>query len=82
MTPPLAEGYVLDTSVAIAWYFPEAFSESARTWRERFLDEEIRLVVPDLHYWELANVLRTFVRRGDIEAADARRVYGHHLVAP
>ena len=74
--------FVLDTSVAIAWYLPEAFQSAARQWQERFLDGEIRLVVPSLHYWELANVLRTYVRRGELEASLATEIDSLHREAP
>lgn len=73
---------VLDTSVAVAWYLPEEFSESARRWQARLLAGRCRLVVPSLHYWELANVLRTYVRRGELEADLASEIYSLHLEAP
>lgn len=74
--------HVLDTSVAIAWYLPEAFSGSAKIWRERFLQGKIRLLVPDLHFIEFANVLRTYVRRGEIKKELAGEIYQLHLDAP
>lgn len=74
--------YVLDTSVAVAWYLPESFSAAARRFRARALDGEVRLLVPSLHYWEFGNVLRTYVRRREIEAALAREVFEVHLDAP
>ena len=57
--------FVLDTSVAIAWYLPESFAEVARTWQTRMLDERVDFIVPTLHYWEFANVLRVFERQGN-----------------
>jgi len=73
---------VLDTSVAMAWYLAESFSAEARRWQRRLLDGEIELVVPGLHYWEAANVLRTLVTRGEIEAELASEIYQLHLEAP
>lgn len=73
---------VLDTSVAIAWYLPEIFSEQARGWRERLLDGKARLIVPSLHFWEFANVLRTYVRRGELDRELALETYETHLEAP
>jgi predicted nucleic acid-binding protein len=35
-----------------------------------------------LHYWELANVLRTYVRRAEIDAPLATEIYALHLDAP
>jgi predicted nucleic acid-binding protein len=48
---------VLDTSVAVAWFLPEAFGAAARALQERLLDRSVRLVVPSLHYWEFAPVV-------------------------
>ena len=73
---------VLDTSVAIAWYLPEVFTEQARSWRRSMLDGRVAFTVPSLHYWEVANVLRTYVRRGELEAALAREIFELHLDAP
>lgn len=73
---------VLDTSVAFAWYLNESFSQSARQWQERILSGTVHAMVPQLHYEEFANVLRTTVRRGDIEADLAEEVFALHLDAP
>lgn len=74
--------YVLDTSVAVAWYLDETFSVSARTWQDRLLRGSIALVVPSLHYWEFANVLRTLVHRQEITPSLAREIYDLHIDAP
>jgi predicted nucleic acid-binding protein len=76
------KGFVLDTSVAAAWYLPESFAPAARAWQQRLLEGRVRLVVPSLHYWELGNVLRTYVRRSELEAELAREIYTLHLEAP
>lgn len=72
---------VLDTSVALAWYLPEPFSAAAKKWRELLLAGRVRLLVPSLHYWEMANVLRTYVRRGELDADLAVEIYETHLDA-
>lgn len=74
--------FVLDTSVAIAWYLPEAFAEAARSWQTRMLDERVDFVVPTLHYWEFANVLRTHVRAGTLDPKLAGDIWALHLDAP
>ncbi len=74
--------YVLDTSVAIAWYLPEAFSTAARAWQEKMLDERVELVAPSLHYWEFANVLRTNTRTKALDARLAEEIWLLHLDAP
>ena len=74
--------YVLDTNVAVAWYLEEGFSASARAWQERVLTGKVVLVVPSLHYWEFANVLRTLVQRRELPEALAREIYELHMDAP
>lgn len=71
-----------DTSVAVAWYLPEEFAREARAWRDRLLAGSVRLLVPSLHYWELGNVVRTYVRRREITADLAAEIYALHLDAP
>ncbi len=74
--------YVLDTSVAVAWYLEEAFSPSARAWQERVMKGKIILIIPSLHYWEFANVLRTLVLRREMSEPLAREIYELHMDAP
>ena len=73
--------FVLDTSVAVAWYLPEDFAPAARFWQQQ-LAGQVELVIPGLHYWEFANVLRTYVRRGELEEPLAHEVYAAHVEAP
>jgi predicted nucleic acid-binding protein len=70
---------VLDTNVALAWYLPETFAREARQWRERFLSGQIKFIVPSLHFLEFANVLRTYVRRGELSEDLAVEIYETHL---
>ena len=74
--------YVVDTSVALAWYFPDVFATAAREWRDQWLGGRIELIAPPLHRWEMANVLRTYVRRGEIGERLAQDIYRVHLDAP
>ena len=73
---------VLDTSVAVAWYLPEAFSAAAREWQDRLLTGKVRLLTPSLHYWEMANVLRTLVVRRELSEELALDIFELHLEAP
>ncbi len=73
---------VVDTSVAVAWYLPEVFSSASRRWQRRMLEGSAELLVPSLHYWEFANVLRTRVRRRELDRESATEVYMLHLDAP
>ena len=50
--------YVLDTSVILKWFFFETFSDKAILFQSALEHEKIRVVVPDLHLYELSNALR------------------------
>ncbi|HEV8254154.1 MAG TPA: type II toxin-antitoxin system VapC family toxin [Vicinamibacteria bacterium] len=76
------KSFVLDTSVAAAWYLPEEFAREARAWRDRLLSGSVHLIVPSFHYWELGNVLRTYARRQEIPTDLAREIFALHLDAP
>jgi predicted nucleic acid-binding protein len=73
---------VLDTSVAFAWYLNESFSQVARQWQERILSGTVHAMVPQLHYEEFASVLRTCIRRGELQAELAEDIFSLHLDAP
>ena len=51
---------VLDTSVVVKWFVrpPEEDLEAALEVRRRVLEAELDLIIPDLMFYELANVLR------------------------
>ncbi|MGD0886789.1 MAG: type II toxin-antitoxin system VapC family toxin [Thermodesulfovibrionales bacterium] len=53
--------FVVDASIAIQWYLPEDYSEYA----ERLLSPEIELLIPDLLFSELANIVWKQVIRHD-----------------
>lgn len=75
--------YVLDTSVAIAWYLPEVFSKEACEWQKKMLKKTAMFLVPQhLHFLEFGNVLRTYIRRGELRTELAHEIYELHLEAP
>ena len=74
--------HVLDTSVAIAWYLPGAFSDRARRWLQGLRRGSYDLLVPSHHYWEFANVMRTHVRIRQLAGEDAKSIFSTHLSAP
>jgi len=74
--------HVLDASTALAWYLPEEFQAAARQWQQDALSLKVRFAVPSLHFWEVGNVLRTYVRRREIDSAIAHEIYDLHLQAP
>ena len=63
-------GFVVDASVAVKWFVPEALSDEAVS----FLDSPRELLAPDLLYPEAGNILWKKVGRGEIEARDARDI--------
>lgn len=73
---------IIDTSVAVAWYLTESFSSPAREWQQKILLGQVHAMVPSLHYLEFANVLRTYVRRREIQRDLAEEIYMLHLDAP
>ena len=49
---------VLDTSVVVKWFVEEKDVENALAIRTKFVRREVELFLPDLLFYELANVLR------------------------
>jgi len=62
--------YIVDASVAAKWFFNEAYTDAAI----RLLDTRHPVHVPDLFFVELDNVVCKRVRRGEISAAEGRKV--------
>ena len=62
--------FVVDASIAIKWYLPEDYSEYA----ERLLSPEIELLVPDLIFSEVANVVWKQVIRHDYSKQKASAI--------
>ena len=66
--------FVVDASVAIKWYLPEALAEQA----DRFLEEAAtagaRLLAPDLIVAELGNILWKKHRLKEISPPEARQI--------
>jgi len=61
---------VVDSSVALKWFVPEALSDRAAS----LLDGDLQLAAPDLLYTEAANVLWKKVGRGELQKEEARDV--------
>ncbi len=65
---------VIDASVLVKAYIPENGSERAIALLEGLEEGEVELFAPDLIYPECGNLLWKKVRRGELEAADAREI--------
>jgi predicted nucleic acid-binding protein len=61
---------VVDASVALKWFVPEALSENAAS----LLDGSADLSAPDLLYPEFGNILWKKVQRQEITTEDAREI--------
>ena len=60
---------VVDASVAIKWVLPEVHSDSALI----LLEKSPELLVPDLFFCEISNVLWKRSRKGDIDSIFAEK---------
>lgn len=68
------KNYVVDASVAAKWFLPpadEPFQPQAEALLNAFGRGELRLMVPDLFWAEVANVMCKSVRRSRISASEA-----------
>ena len=68
MIPPAR--LVVDVSVAVKWYIPEAGSIQAAA----LLESERQLLAPDLLVAEFGNVLWKKIRRGELAADEAQAI--------
>ena len=62
--------YVVDASVAIKWYVPEIHSVDA----DRLLSGDTELLVPDLLWSEIGNILWKRILRADMTAEKSRTI--------
>ncbi len=77
--------FVLDASVIVKWFNQEDFTEKSLGIREKFLEGEIKIVVPDLLVYELSNALRynpNFRENEVKEAIDSIYNIGIDIVVP
>ncbi len=70
--------YVVDASVGIKWFVPEVHSEAA----QRLLNSSHNLLVPDLFFPEIGNILWKRVRRGEGTPDHARDTLAEFSTVP
>jgi predicted nucleic acid-binding protein len=70
--------YVVDASVAVKWYVPEVHSMEA----ERLLDPANELHAPDLIVPEFGSILWKKIGRGELTAAQARKIIEAFIGVP
>ncbi|MCC6492438.1 MAG: type II toxin-antitoxin system VapC family toxin [Pirellulales bacterium] len=61
---------VVDASVAAKWFFPEDYSAECR----RLLAPQRNLLVPDLIWSEMGNIVWKRVRQGEVQPDEAARL--------
>lgn len=70
--------YVIDASVGIKWFIPEVHSAEA----QRLLSGNHELLIPDLFFPEVANILWKRVRRGEDTPEQARATLADFRIVP
>jgi len=74
---------VVDASVVLKWFLPEPDSAAADLLLEKFLNDEVELLAPDLMLVETASALwkRVMIRR-ELSADEAMLIYRDLLTLP
>jgi len=74
---------VVDASVVLKWFLPEADSAAADYLLEEFLNDEVELLAPDLMLVETASALwkRVMIRK-ELSADEATLIYRDLLTLP
>jgi predicted nucleic acid-binding protein len=65
---------VVDSSVVIKWFMPEPYSMEARRILDAYQRDRFSLLVPDLLYAEVGNIVWKKHRFQDLAAADAQDI--------
>ena len=79
----MAKICVVDASVVLKWFLPEADSAAADYLLEEFLNDEVELLAPDLMLVETASALwkRVMIRK-ELSADEATLIYRDLLTLP
>lgn len=65
------EKVVVDASVVVKWFVEEEGSEEALAIRRRYIEEEVKIVAPELIHFEILNALRY---KGLFTAPEIKRI--------
>ena len=68
------KAYVIDASVAVKWYIPEAKSKEAVKYLDLYERNRATLLAPDLIIAELGNVLLKKIKAKELLAEDAAEI--------
>jgi predicted nucleic acid-binding protein len=73
---------VVDASVVLKWFLPEPDSATADLLLEKFLNDEVELLAPDLVLVETASALWRVMIRKELSADEAMLIYRDLLTLP
>ncbi len=73
---------VIDSSVVIKWYVAEEYQAPATAIRDRYREGNLDLLVPDLFYAEIGNIVWKKRLTQGLAVADARRIIDAVLTLP
>lgn len=73
---------VIDSSVVIKWYVAEEHQAPATAIRDRYREGDLDLLVPDLFYAEIGNIVWKKRQTQGLAVADARRIIDAVLTLP
>lgn len=66
---------VIDCSVSASWFIPDEKAPFSESLLSDILDKRIDVIVPDLWWYEVMNVIRTAILRERIAENDAKKIY-------
>ncbi len=70
---------ILDSSVIIKWFLPEEDSNIALAFNRQFISGDLKIAVPMLLFYEMANIFKSAVTASRIKSSDAIQSYENLL---
>ena len=67
--------FVIDCSVSAAWFLPQEQTSAYEALLSDILDQHSEMIIPDLWWYEVMNVIRSATRRQRIFINDAQKVF-------
>ena len=67
---------IIDSSVALKWFFPEEeYGSEALAIKKYFTERQTTISVPILFFYEVGNVLKSCVKSSRVDSSKAKRAY-------
>jgi predicted nucleic acid-binding protein len=67
--------FVIDCSVSAAWFLPQEQTSAYESLLSEILDRHSEMIIPDLWWYEVMNVIRSAVLRQRISENDAQKIF-------